>query len=276
MLQGLDGMTYKGTLGKATVTSNIHVLPTTGVRNGDTYVVISEGMTKSEIDSGDTIVNTGSELANGTRIGDMFIASGTEDNATGFITAPQWTYIPSGNDSAAQFTYSSSVTTTTNTIDMSNEAGATVMSISLQASTGINIVSAADGDRKLISTISHAAYNTTATTSTAASTQSFAAISSLTLENGHVVGINTETFNPVVYELTDQRAATNLVDSSVVNGTRVGANNAGANDVTVATTLGNAEGATINSSILKLSSTSIKLSKGNEGEVVMNMEWGTF
>ena len=276
LLQGLDGMTYKGTIAKQGKTSTVHTLPTTEVRNGDTYVVTSEGMTATDV--GGTIIETGSELTNGTRIGDMFIASGAENASTGYITNVQWTYIPSGNDSAAEFTYTSAVTTATNTLDMTNGAGATVMAVTVQASTGINVVSDTNaGANQLITTISHATYSTSSTTSTATSTSAFSAISSLTLENGHVVSINTETFNPVVYELADGRSSTTTVDSDVVNGTRVDSNtNSGANDLTVATTLGNAEGAIINSSILKFSSSSLKLSKGNDGEVVMNMEWGTF
>ena len=40
--------------------------------------------------------------------------------------------------------------------------------------------------------------------------------------------------------------------------------------------LNDADENAISSAAIKLSSSSIKLAKGNDGEVVMNMEWGTF
>lgn len=69
-----------------------------------------------------------------------------------------------------------------------------------------------------------------------------------------------------------------VVTDFVANGTRVStATNAGLNDVLVYTSLMNSDEAIINSSSLKLISSNIKLSAGsNAGEVVMNMEWGTF
>lgn len=54
------------------------------------------------------------------------------------------------------------------------------------------------------------------------------------------------------------------------------ATNAGPNDLSFATTIATDDGTLINSSVIKLSSDTIKLVKGNAGEVVMNMEWGTF
>lgn len=276
MIKGLDGMTYKGTIASSGTVATVHTLPTSNVRRGDVYVVSDNDLTVSDLGSG-TISELAGELSNGIRIGDMFIATGSE-GADGYITTPQWTFVPSGNDSAAQFTYSAEATTSTNTLTMSNELPSVIASITLTASTGIVVTSSSVNGNDLNAAISHASVITTATTSTAASASStISAVSSLTLDNGHVTGYNVETFSVPEYAFTDTRAATaSCVDSSVINGTRVAtATNAGANDLTIGHTLLQ-DDASISSSIVKLSSSSIILSKGNDGEVVMNVEWGTF
>lgn len=272
IIKGLDGMTYKGTIASSGTVATVHTLPTSNVQRGDVYVVSDNDLTVSDLGSG-TISELAGELSNGIRIGDMFIATGSE-GADGYITTPQWTFIPSGNDSAAQFTYSAEATTSTNTLTMSNELPSVIASITLTASTGIVVTSSSVNGNDLNASISHATVTTTATTSTAASNTSFSAISSLTLDNGHVIGINTETFEVPEYSFTDTRSAT-LIDSSVVNGTRVASNNAGPNDISVAHNLLQDDTA-IASSVTKFSSSSLVLSKGNDGEVVMNVEWGTF
>ena len=276
MIKGLDGMTYKGTIASSGTVATVHTLPTQNVRRGDVYVVSDNDLTVSDLGQG-VVSELAGELSKGIRIGDMFIATGTEGN-DGYIATPQWTFIPSGNDSAAQFTYSAEATTSTNTLTISNELPSTIASITLTASTGIVVSSSTVNGNDLNATISHASYNTTATTSTAASTTStFAAVSSLTVVDGHVTGYNVETFSVPEYAFTDTRAATaSCVDSSVINGTRVTtATNAGPNDLTIGHTLLQ-DDLSISSSIVKLSSSSIILEKGNDGEVVMNIEWGTF
>jgi len=43
LLNGLNGMTYKGTLGGAG--ADLQALPTTGVKSGDTYVIVEDDFT---------------------------------------------------------------------------------------------------------------------------------------------------------------------------------------------------------------------------------------
>ena len=275
MIKGLDGMTYKGTIASSGTVATVHTLPTQNVRRGDVYVVSDNDLTVSDLGSG-AVSELAGELSNGIRIGDMFIATGSE-GADGYITTPQWTFIPSGNDSAAQFTYSAEATTSTNTLTISNELPSTIASITLTASTGIVVTSSSVNGNDLNAAISHAVYSTTATSTTASTSSTISAVSSLTVDNGHVTGYNIETFSVPEYAFTDTRAAAAAcVDSSVVNGTRVAtATNAGANDLTIGHTLLQ-DDTSISSSIVKLSSESLILSKGNDGEVVMNIEWGKF
>jgi hypothetical protein len=117
-LKGLDGMTYKGTFGDSSAT--VEVLPTSNVKNGDVYVVVKSGLTASSsaafagvtFDSG-----TISAMADGTRVGDMFIAKGTENSSTGFVGSDlKWTYIPSGNDALDFVTYSATANSATHSI----------------------------------------------------------------------------------------------------------------------------------------------------------------
>jgi hypothetical protein len=55
------------------------------------------------------------------------------------------------------------------------------------------------------------------------------------------------------------------------------ATNSGLNNLTVGTTLATRSGSPITSSLTTLTSSTIKLtSTSNTGEVVMNIEWGTF
>lgn len=88
LIAGLNAMTYKGTVGGtgATVAS----LPTTNVELGDTYMV-------GEADAG----------VQGSRPGDLLIATGTEDN-DGHITAAtlSWALVPAGSDPDTTYTFS--------------------------------------------------------------------------------------------------------------------------------------------------------------------------
>lgn len=92
MLRSLDALTYKGTIGASPAT--IQALPTAtdGVKNGDTYKVATAGTYGGY----------------STEVGDLLIATGTED-ANGNITSQTltWTLVSTGAD--ADTTYSFSV-----------------------------------------------------------------------------------------------------------------------------------------------------------------------
>lgn len=102
-LNGLDAMTYKGTVGTGGTST---ALPTTGVKAGDTYLVV-----------GDQAV-TGSGK-NG-KAGDLFIATGTETNGVIPADGITWTYVPSGDDSQIDTTYTVNATDNLLTINDSH------------------------------------------------------------------------------------------------------------------------------------------------------------
>lgn len=270
LLNGLNGMTYKGTLGEG---GTVATLPSSGVANGDTYVVIDEIYPNNLGPSPENGI-IGTVPSSGTVVGDMFIASGNETD--GVITSNlKWTYIPSGNDSLDAVTYTTQVTPENNLMVLKNVDRDTIASIQFSAGSGI-VLSSTTAAAGMVTNIAHDTYTTTTSTTTASSSESFTAITGLTLTNGHVTGITSEVFEPLGYKFGTQ-VAQSVVTSSVVDGTRMNStSNSGANDVTVNINLSDTDNNPISSQSLKLNSSSIKLAKGNNGEVIMNMEWGTF
>lgn len=89
------GMTYKGTIGTGGTAGT--ALPTSGVKVGDTYKIITAGTYASQA----------------AKVGDMFIA---------IATTPTWSYIPSGDDEAVtQVTAGAGLNTTS--ADTSTDGG---------------------------------------------------------------------------------------------------------------------------------------------------------
>ena len=273
MMNGLDGMTYKGTIGESGAT--ISTLPTTGVRNGDTYIVVSRGWTAASFTGATFETNTATEMSGGTRIGDMVIAKGTETN--GVITnGLTWTYIPAGNDSLDAVTYEAIVDTTNNSIRLDNANDTTIAKLAFaEGQNGDIVLSSAvsttgNTDDTLTTTISHKTYS--AVTPSAASTLSngtatFTALKSLTLTNGHVTGIETDTFTPVTYDLT----GATLSQTSSVNSTT----NVGTSTVSASIGLEDSSDGIHDSATLDFSSSTIKIT-GSGNTVTMNFEWGAF
>lgn len=255
MIAGLDGMTFKGSIGEG------QVLPTTNVAVGDVYVITKggEGLNSTMFAGAQFTSATGAILNDSvTRVGDMVIAKGTETN--GKITSNlEWVYVPAGNDSLDAVTYSSTIDTATHTINISPAVGNDLAEIALSAGNDIVLVSSTTGSR-IATEISHATYS--AVTPVAASslsnkTASFTAIKGITLTNGHVTGIETDTFTPVTYELSGATASA-ATGSAVVS---FGLDNS--NDTTVST-----------ASFGLLSDTIAFSSTANN--VVMDIVWGSF
>lgn len=266
LLNGLDGMTFKGTF--ASTGGTVSVLPTTGVRNGDVYIIAENGLTSDDIPGNDSSLSVMD--SNGTRIGDMVIATGTE-GSNGYISSGlKWVYVPSGNDSSDAYSYFAEATAATNTLLLKNRiAGAApVAQLSLTGGTDISVTSTASNG-SLASTISHATYSAVTPTETSSPTgtaASFTAIKELTLSNGHITGITTDTFTPLVYTLTG---------STVTEGTRFSASST-TNNVTAAIDLKDTSNGQHGSASIKLSSSSITFSRGAANEVVADLVWGTF
>lgn len=278
MMKGLDGMSYKGTLGSTGATAS--VLPSSNVSNGDTYVIVESGATTSSaIFNGATFeTNTSAEMANGTKVGDMVIAKGTE-GSNGYISGTiTWTYIPAGNDSLADVTYSATVNENNHAISLSNENGTGLGKIALVAGTDVVLSSTKTtdtgfaADSTLTTTINHATITTTPTTGSAVDgAASFSAITGITYNNGHITGYTTQTYSPVTYDLEGAE----ISQTNVVNGLT----NSGLNDADVEIKIADSQGNYGTSAHLKLESSSIKLTPGsgaNADKLTMNFEWGSF
>lgn len=283
MIGGLNGMTYKGSI--ASTGGSVSQLPSSGVKNGDVYVVAENGF---DLTTGNANFSAADLLlmgANGARVrvGDMVITKGTETYTTVssttdyFITSNlEWTYIPSGNESLDIVTYEADHDNVSHTFSLKNGLNETIATHTLIAGTDIALSSAVSGtgDTTIATTINHGTITTSAPTAAAtlsSGTASFTAIKGLTISNGHVTAIETDTFTPVTYTLT---GATSAQGSNVFDGTY----NTGVNDVNVTMTLENSNNDSNleSSAVFKLSSSSIKLNPANNGTITMDLEWGTF
>lgn len=283
-LAGLDGMTYKGTIGATGAT--ISELPTTGVKNGDVYVITSSGYTgfgeNAHIDS-----DTGFSTA-GVRVGDMLIAKGTESLQTisgttdYFINSNDltWTYIPSGNDSLDVVTYNAIMNAANNSVGLENENNETIVQHNLVGGTNVELSSTltSGGNRTnniLTTTINH---ETIGTTTAPAATltghaNSFTAIKDIQVSNGHVTSITTDTFEPIIWQLSGATAtATANNNFNLTTGN-------GVSDVDVTINLldsSNNDHTIESQAKFNLHSDTIHISAGANGAMTMNLEWGTF
>ena len=274
MLGGLDGMTYKG------IVSDGVPLPTSGIKNGDTYVVASEDFlpaANTPIES-----NTAGSMTNGIKVGDMFIAKGTE-GADGIIASGlEWTYIPAGNDSLSDVTYRAETNTSgENSILLKNGSNSTIAKLNLVGGTNIDISSVASGtnNNTLTATIDHETITTTDNTTVTSTSlpsdataspvipaqdtfggSSFAAITGLTISNGHVTAIERGKFVPVTYDLVAPTV------TNITKGAQIAVNMKDSNQTAKA------------ASNIKLYSDSISIAADGTDNTQVNMElvWGTF
>lgn len=131
---GLNPMHYSGIVSSSS-------LPT-DVRIGDTYMVATPFSIKI---GADNIVSSTGTTVN-VKIGDLFIATGTEDTA-GKITAEtlKWTYIPAGNDSQTDTVYTYSLNETENRFSIQEStAGDIVAHIDVDGDDDIVVTSEID------------------------------------------------------------------------------------------------------------------------------------
>ena len=212
--KGLNGMTYKGTVGAGTLQD----LPSSNVSSGDTYMVAK-----------DTTVN-----AQAVRKGDLFIATG-EEGADGYIASSgiTWTHVPSGDDDYQNSTYEGNATPGSNKWGIKEVSGSSVGDIQLVAGTNMSISSKLGGANgnstaAMITTINHgsvgAASVTDATDATGGDTTPKSTITAVTGigrdSNGHVASVTTKQFNiqDTTYtfgaEAKDNKIVTKLTDSS--------------------------------------------------------------
>ncbi len=211
--KGLNGMTYKGTVGGAVAN-----LPSSNVSSGDTYMAAE------------------SKAINGIEAtkGDLFIAEG-EEGADGYIPSNgiTWTHVPSGDDSYQNTTYMGTATPGSNTWGVKEVSGQTIGDIQFVAGTNMSISSTLGGPDKddptsIITTIQHGsvgAGNVTSTTNATgdntAPTKTVTAVTGIGRDsNGHVASVTTKQFNiqDTTYtfgaEVANKKIVTTLKDQS--------------------------------------------------------------
>ena len=242
--KGLNGMTYKGTVG----TVALQNLPTSNVSSGDTYMVAA-----------DTTVN-----AQAVKKGDLFIATG-EEGADGYIASSgiTWTHVPSGDDNYQNSTYEGNATPGSNKWGIKEVSGSSVGDIQLVAGTNMSISSTLGGPDKnstaaMITTINHGSVGAVSVTDTTnatpqggpTETSTFTAVTGVGRDsNGHVASVTTEQFkikdtkytfgaeakdNKIVTKLTDSDSGIQSVKYGVTSSSlNVTTTAAATNDVTV-------------------------------------------
>ena len=240
-LRAANAMVFKGAVG----TGNTLTLPTTNVSVGDTYKVAAAGTYNNQL----------------SKIGDMFIATGTEDTDTGYITGTiTWVYIPSGNDDAGgdfSLTYDS----TNGSILLVDANG--LQTGEILAGTDITF-----SDSNLTPVINHSTVTRTNTTGAAKNQVSgrgaltFNVVTGITTSNtGHVTGVETSSVS-----IADEFNAVKSVsaDVSMSNG-----------DAEI--TINVEDELDINSGSFKLHSESLNFSANNAGDTTnIELQWGSF
>lgn len=181
-INGLNGMTYKGTVGANTT------LPTDDVKVGDTYLV----------DANDKIALTASNSYDGQAItakkGDLLIATGTESN--GVITSGlKWSYVPAGDDAERDTTYTWTGTAATNKKVLQTVGAGEAGSWQLTAGTAMTVSST--GTDNMTTTIGHANVSSNQATGTEQNNvQSLSVVSGVEVNGqGHVTKVTTTKYN---------------------------------------------------------------------------------
>lgn len=203
LINKLDGMTYRGTIGTSGTTFTM-----------DASYNVLKGGTAADIHIGDMFLVQGSKLTYATGktagIGDLLIATAkdgkSETNGVLAIGDVEWTYVPSGDDAQIDTTYIFKAEGATDSMTItSSNGGGVVGKIAFVEGDGIVIDSTDNGGKapnQLSVTIKHNTYDTTPTTDGKSLTNggTFDVIDSITYDNGHITGINTKTIQTLEYK----------------------------------------------------------------------------
>ena len=266
LINKLDGMTYRGTIGTSGTTFTM-----------DASFNVLKGGTATEIHIGDMFLVQGGKLTYATGktagIGDMLIATAkdgkSETNGVLAIGDVEWTYVPAGDDADIDTTYTfkASGATDSMTITSSTSNGATVGKIAFTEGDGIVIESTDNGGNEpnqLSVNIKHGTYDTAKTTDNKSLTNggTFDVIDSITYNNGHISGINTKTIQTIEY-----KPGPDIVSDDV-----------NTNSVTVSHTLQAGTGVLVSDKTanMVLKSDTLKLTASNNNTVTADLVWGSF
>lgn len=218
LINKLDGMTYRGTIGTSGTTFTM-----------DASFNVLKGGTAAEIHIGDMFLVQGGNLTYVTGktagIGDLLIATAkdgkSETNGVLAIGDVEWTYVPSGDDKCLDTTYIFKAEGATDSMTItSSNGGGVVGKIAFAEGDGIVIDSTDNGGNapnQLSVTIKHDTYNTTPTTDNKSLTNggAFDVIDSITYDNGHITGINTKTIRTLEYRPGPDSATHNDATNTV-------------------------------------------------------------
>lgn len=255
LFNDLNGMTYKS------VVSSFANLPTSGVKVGDLYMASAAFNFKLAADGYTASSGTGKTC----KIGDLFIAQGTETN--GVITSDlTWHYVPAGDDSQTDTTYSASVDVSEHKIVIkNNNTGDTMATVDFNNTDGkLKVTSSTNTDGNLWTLqVDHATVNPNKTTSQSLGEDKVIAIDTITVDaTGHVTAINTKTTTIRGYALSG---------ASVT---------ATGNVATVTDTLTDTNGTAAGTSVFTVDASAddnlnVTANAGGTG-FVLKLEWGTF
>lgn len=248
-LKALDALIFKGTLGTG---GTLATAPTTNVSVGDLYKIVSQGT------YGGVACKTG----------DMLIAQGTEDAATGYITgAITWVYVPSGDE--ADTTYVGRKIIHGMTVVQGGNEGNIISSLSLStdAENPIQLTDDATGD--LTHRDIKVAHKTTAQTNTTGTAQTLTARESLVIpieektvdSFGHVTG--TKKTN---YTVVDTHNNLKTVASTVAVATNTAT-------VTISAKMTDGEEKQSNFTV---SSDNLTITEAQNENITINFAWGSF
>ena len=256
-LKAFNAMEYKGTVGTE---GDIKALPAVGdlVKSGYAYLV-----------SGSLTVGTTTYPA-----GTLVVASGTEDAATGYLTAIEWSYV---TGSTADTTYHGEIASNGALQLVPSTAGDPVATINVAQGNDIVVsTSGAVGGKSQTYTVAHKAYEGTSYDTTGATaatamnpkaTYEIPVISGITVSNGHITGVTATKYT--------------VRDTNVTIGSTTARVSAVGNVATVShkLVLKDGEGSDVVAPAdaeFAISSSSLEVTASNNNNVAINLVWGSF
>lgn len=239
-LKGLNGMTYKGTVG---VGGTVSALPSSNVASGDTYLVVG---------------SNGVEYGGGTaKQGDLLIATGSE-GTNGFLSSVTWTYVPSGDDAEHDTTYKFTVDAANNTVKLTTTDGQTITGTHKVDATGALSVSSTGSGSNLTTTITHNKIPSfDPATNSVENATTITAVTGVSVDDyGHVIGYT-------------------VAESALMSYTLDGSNSVANGAATFSTSLKNSLGGVVATKSHEISSTSLTIASTTNGASI-DMTWGSF
>ena len=257
LFKQLNGLTYVGTVGQNGLYSDLDVTDgitgLTDIHNGDMFMV----------SGGEVTYNAGGSKAHQ---GDLLIATGSE-NADGVLTSITWNYVPSGDDTVTDTTYSFNTAPASNRFAITNNVGTGGLQVTYTDGTAIDVVStdaSASGVSGMSVAINHADVSHTDSTGTAVTgSDSFKAITKVEVNaQGHVTEVETT-------DITVPKYSAGAI--SVTKGTDP--------NVTSSAVLTNAlykDGTYVAGEVTNIVSDTLVLDAPKGNTMSINLEWGEF